>query len=101
MGFGVVILLIIIGGISSYLDVTKLASYTYTLYDHPYTVGLAIRDAEISARTMLDVMHDITLATESGNTEKLRKKEIKDAQKQLFGLCKDIKGVIIQATLRR
>ena len=79
LGFGIVILLIIIGGASSYFDVTKLSSYTSHFYQHPYSVGLAIRDAELSAKGMLDVMHDITLAT---NVEivKTAEKEIKKAQ---------------------
>ncbi len=79
VGFGIVTILIIIGGIISYTDASNLAMQTVAFYEHPYTSGIAIRETELSANKILDILHDITLAD---NEEELAmlEKEINSAK---------------------
>lgn len=74
IGFGIVTLLLIFGGASAYVDATKLSNTTTMLFEHPYTVGLAIRDAEINANLTIDIMHDITLAKSTDELQKIESK---------------------------
>ena len=74
VGFGIVTLLLIFGGASAYVDATKLSNTTTMLFEHPYTVGLAIREAEINANLTIDIMHDITLAKSTDELLKLESK---------------------------
>ena len=74
IGFGIVTLLLVFGGASAYIDATNLSHTTTMLFEHPYTVGLAIREAEINAYLTIDIMHDITLAKSTDELEKLESK---------------------------
>ncbi len=73
VGFGIVTILIIFGGIVSYTDASNLAMKTVEFYEHPYTSGIAIRDAEINANKILEFLHDLTLAETDEELAQLEK----------------------------
>lgn len=75
IGFGIVIVLMIIGGIVSLNTADKLSGITGKLYRHPFAVGTSIRDirTELVAihRSMKDVAMSETLEQMEENREKV------------------------------
>ncbi|MCG8552475.1 MAG: methyl-accepting chemotaxis protein [Desulfobacterales bacterium] len=62
IGFGSVILLMIIGGIVSYHTATKLSGLTEKLYLHPLAVGTSIRDIQTELVSIHRSMKDVAMS---------------------------------------
>ena len=91
IGFGIVTLLLIIGGISAYYDATILSNFTEKFYAQAYTLGLTVRDAEIGENLCNELLHDLTLATSPQKVDELRTEiELQKAENHKYlALIKD------------
>lgn len=93
--FGVMLILIIFVSLFSMNRMYYLADFTTKMYEHPFTVANAIRDAEINIFKMHRSMKDVTLAEnmeqldltveEVDQLEILVYKELDKIQKQFLG----------------
>ena len=80
VGFGLVILLIIIGGIFSYDTTVKLSGLTEKLYRHPLAVGTSIRDIQTELVAIHRSMKDVAMSETLEQMELHRAKVDKNAE---------------------
>jgi methyl-accepting chemotaxis protein len=95
IAFVVLLLLLIFVSIFSMTRMYSLADFTTQMYEHPFTVSNAVRDAEINMIKMHRSMKDVTLAEnqdqleqaveEVDRLEKLVYKKLKVVKKQFLG----------------
>jgi methyl-accepting chemotaxis protein len=95
IAFVVLLLLLIFVSIFSMTRMYSLAEFTTEMYEHPFTVSNAVRDAEINMIKMHHGMKDVTLAEnrdqleqaveEVDRLEKLVYKELDTVKKQFLG----------------
>jgi signal transduction histidine kinase/CheY-like chemotaxis protein/HAMP domain-containing protein len=69
LGFGIVLLFVILLGAMSYLDSDRLWQFTDSLYNHPFQVIKATRDIKNDILSIDRAMKDIALDEELTNTE--------------------------------
>ena len=62
LGFGVLIAMIAILGIYAIIEVNKLSGITQKMYNHPFTVSVAVRDVNLKIVTIHKTMQDILLS---------------------------------------
>lgn len=84
MGFGAIIFLVVILGIISYSQASRLWQNTNDLYKHPLIVGRATRDIESDILRMHILMKDIAL------DESLTYDQIRSAAKKIDSFEKDV-----------
>ena len=65
LGFGVLIVMIAILGIYSIIEVKTLSNITQKMYNHPFTVSVAVRDVNLKIVTIHKTMQDIVLSKDS------------------------------------
>jgi len=69
LGFGVLIAMMAILGIYSIIEVKTLSNITQKMYNHPFTVSVAVRDVNLKIVTIHKTMQDIILST---NTQQMQ-----------------------------
>jgi len=74
LGFGVLIAMITILGIYSIIEVKKLSVITQKMYNHPFTVSVAVRDVNLKIVSIHKTMQDIILSTNNQQIQNSIKK---------------------------
>ena len=69
LGFGVLIMMIAILGIYSIIEIKTLSGITQKMYNHPFTVSVAVRDINLKIVSIHKTMLDIIL---SENTQEIQ-----------------------------
>ncbi|MCG8617297.1 MAG: methyl-accepting chemotaxis protein [Desulfobacterales bacterium] len=83
LGFGVVIVLMIGGGIIAFNTATTLAGLTEKLYRHPFAVGTSIRDIQIELVAIHRSMKDVAMSETLEQMEVNRAKVDENAKKAM------------------
>ena len=81
IGFGIVILFIIAGGFSSYIDAGKLSSLSQDLYKNSFSVSTTIRNARIYANETIIICERISTAIMKNELEELTQELTEVSQK--------------------
>lgn len=81
LAFGVVIILVILGGFLSVKSSIHLAAYTDKLYEHPMAVSRSIRDIEIYLNAIYSYIKDEVLAENLNQLEGASKKAASQLEK--------------------
>ena len=70
LGFGTVLFMLFVGSVFSYFQIDTLADQTTQLYNHPYMVNNALRNAELNIIKINRSMKDVALAKTPSDIDK-------------------------------
>ncbi len=70
LGFGMVLFMLLVGSVFSYFQIDTLADQTTQLYNHPYMVNNALRNAELNIIKINRSMKDVALAKTPADIDK-------------------------------